>query len=224
MTLAERRETLGGLEAVLVGDRNAATVVVVLHGRQMQGSDLAPFAHSLGVDALFVFPDAPISATPRGRSWWPSAAERAAQTLFEGGADLFALDPPGRQAARDALAALLVALGAQRRCILVGFSQGGMLAMDYVLHGGSVTALALLSSSCIALDEWTPRVRCLAGLPVLVAHGALDVELSILAGERLRDLAAAGGAAVTWVPFDGGHEIPLPVWRALRRFLFACVR
>jgi phospholipase/carboxylesterase len=54
---------------------------------------------------------------------------------------------------------------------------------------------------------------------VLVAHGRDDDELSFAAGERLRDVALAGGARVEWLPFDGGHGIPLVVWRALRRFL-----
>jgi len=27
------------------------------------------------------------------------------------------------------------------------------------------------------------------------------------------------GAAVDWLPFDGGHEIPLVAWRRLRKFV-----
>ena len=27
-----------------------------------------------------------------------------------------------------------------------------------------------------------------------------------------------------WAPFEGGHEIPLPVWRDLRKFLGALLR
>jgi phospholipase/carboxylesterase len=56
---------------------------------------------------------------------------------------------------------------------------------------------------------------------VLVAHGTSDAELSLTAGELLRDFAVAGGAQVTWLPFDGGHELPLVVWRALRTQLKA---
>ncbi|MEO6688976.1 MAG: hypothetical protein ABIS07_13165, partial [Dokdonella sp.] len=106
-----------------------------------------------------------------------------------------------------------------RRLVLVGFSQGGMLAMDYTLHDGCPDALVLLSSSRIAFSDWEPRLRRLAGLPVLVAHGHADAELAFAAGENLRDAAIAGGAVVSWVPFDGGHEIPLVVWRSLRQFL-----
>ncbi|HET8899141.1 MAG TPA: hypothetical protein VFN09_10255 [Rhodanobacteraceae bacterium] len=194
-------------------------VVIVLHGRGMQAADLAPFGESLGLDARFVFPDAPLALAAGGRSWWPVDAELRAQADAGRPSDLYRFDPPGRAAARAALGALCDALAPDRQRVLVGFSQGGMLAMDYVLHGGRVDALALLSSSSIALADWRPRLDALRALPLLIAHGRADDELSFAAGERLRELAVAGGAAVDWRAFDGGHGIPLPVWRALRQFL-----
>jgi hypothetical protein len=48
--------------------------------------------------------------------------------------------------------------------------------------------------------------------------------LAFTAGEALRDFMLAGGAEVSWAPFEGGHEIPLPVWRDLRKFLGALLR
>lgn len=205
------------LVTITAGDPTGDLVVVMLHGRDMSGSDLAPFAHSLGVSAYFVFPDAPLPCA-RGRSWWPVESEARLRRLNEGATDLRAMDPPGRAGARDRLDALLRQF-ASRRLVLVGFSQGGMLAMDYVLHGGRVDGLVLLSSTRIAFDDWQPRLSRLAGLPVLVAHGREDDELAFAAGEGLRDAAMAGGADVTWLPFDGGHGLPLVVWRALRKFL-----
>jgi phospholipase/carboxylesterase len=56
---------------------------------------------------------------------------------------------------------------------------------------------------------------------VLVSHGELDDDLAFSAGERLRDFVAAAGAVVTWVPFAQGHEIPLVVWRRVRKLLDA---
>ncbi len=217
MTLHETKGLIGGLSVTTVGDPDAPTVVVVLHGRNMSGSDLAPFAHSLRVPAYFLFPDAPLPCAP-GRSWWPVDSETRLRRLSRGPMDLWTMDPPGRAEARDRIEALLRPF-ASRRCILVGFSQGGMLAMDYVLHGGRVDGLALLSSTRIAFADWRGRLPNLAGLPVLVAHGRADNELSFAAGEGLRDAAIVGGADVTWLPFDGGHEIPLVVWRGLRQFL-----
>lgn len=217
MRLHEAQDEIGGLSAITIGDPDAATVVVVLHGREMSGSDLAPFAHSLGVPAYFVFPDAPLPCA-RGHSWWPVDSEARLRRLSQGPMDLSAMDPPDRAEARKRLETLLSQFGPRRR-VLVGFSQGGMLAMDYVLHGGHVDGLALLSSTRIAFAEWEPRLSRLGGISVLVSHGRLDSELSFAAGEGLRDAAVAGGADVTWLPFDGGHEIPLVVWRGLRQFL-----
>lgn len=219
MKLPERRIDAGGLSAIAVGDPEAATVVIMLHGRSMLAEDLAPFAHALGEPAYFVFPDGPLAVTPRGRSWWPVDAEARAQALVHGAVDLHALDPPGRAAARHQLSLLCAELASDKRLVLVGFSQGGMLAMDHVLHGGHVDALVLLSSSRIAFDDWQPRLERLAGLDMLMAHGRSDQELAFAAGETLRDAAIRGGANVIWLPFDGGHEMPLVVWRALRRLL-----
>jgi phospholipase/carboxylesterase len=203
-----------------VGDEAAPLAVVVLHGRQMCAADLVPFAKSLALPAYFVFPDGPLPAEPRGRTWWPVDSEARMRRLAGGPMELSAMDPDGRAEARALLGDLITLLA--RPVILVGFSQGGMLAMDYTLHAEKrPTALALLSSTRIAIEDWTPRAPALAGLPVLVAHGRRDEELAFHAGELLAEFARSGGADVTWLPFDGGHEIPLVVWRALRKFVLA---
>jgi phospholipase/carboxylesterase len=86
-----------------------------------------------------------------------------------------------------------------------------------------LAALALFSASRIAFDEWRalPPPGGLPGLPVLVSHGELDDDLAFAAGERLRDFLVAAGADVAWVPFTTGHEIPLVVWRRLRKLVSA---
>ena len=95
-----------------------------------------------------------------------------------------------------------------------------MLACDWQLHSPrGADALLLLSASRLNVAAWQLRARTLRGLRVLVSHGRTDSDLAFAAGEQLRDFAAAAGARVTWVPFDGAHEIPLPVWRAVRGFL-----
>ncbi|MEO8364715.1 MAG: hypothetical protein ABI538_00770 [Pseudoxanthomonas sp.] len=213
-----QQKNIGGVECVAIGDPDAALQVVLLHGRMMSGEDLAPFGQSLGIPAYFVFPSAPLAVAPHGRSWWPVDCELEAARRQAGPLDLYALWPEGRAQARATLGALLSALPPVRKRVLGGFSQGGMLAMDYVLQGAPAPSLlALLSSSRIAFDDWLPRLSRLQGLPMLVAHGRDDLELAFSAGEALRDAAVAGGAAVEWLPFDGGHGIPLVVWRALRR-------
>jgi phospholipase/carboxylesterase len=206
---------------ISVGDDDAELVVVILHGREMCAADLAPFGASLGGRRRYVFPDGPIALSERGRSWWPIDPEKRAKARAMGPMDLHEVFQPGRAEARAALDAIVRDVApAGKQLALVGFSQGGMLVMDYVLHDGArPVALALLSSTRIAFTDWQPRLSRLRDLPVLVSHGRADAELAFAAGENLRDAAIAGGARVTWLPFDGGHEIPLVVWRALRRLL-----
>lgn len=217
------REHIGGLDCHCVTHgTDVRRDIVFLHGYSMRGADLAPFAAALGEPGRFIFPDAPLAAGPDGRCWWPIDQERRRRDLEQGPRDLWAEDPPGRAAARDALHGLLAALpeGPKRELVLAGFSQGGMLAMDYLLHcGPSLRGLLLLSSSRIALADWQPRAHALAGLPVFVSHGRQDADLAFAAGEALHAFVHASGARASWHPFDGGHETPLYVWREIRRFL-----
>jgi phospholipase/carboxylesterase len=204
---------------IAVGDPGAPIAVVVLHGREMSGADLSPFAAALAKDAYWLFPDAPLAAD-RARTWWPIDSEQRIRALQSGPMELSAMDPPGRREAREFLDQVLAAV--PTRFVLAGFSQGGMLAMDYVLHGGRrPAALALLSTTRIAIADWTScaEAGALAGLRVLVSHGRSDSELAFAAGEQLRDFAVAHGADVQWLPFDGGHQLPFVVWRALRKLV-----
>jgi phospholipase/carboxylesterase len=207
----------------VTGSGKSRALILMLHGYAMGPDDLVPFAHSLRVPAEFYVPEGPVAAEPAGRAWWPIDQERRAIAISRGPRDLCEEHPEGADAARRALGALVSTLGAKHPdlpLVLLGFSQGGMLACDAHLRGVvDAAALVLLSSSRISVDEWAPLASRLKGLPVLISHGRLDDDLGFHAGEALRDFCAAAGAEATWVPFDGGHEIPLVVWRHVRRFL-----
>lgn len=209
-------------ERISVGDE-PRLVVIMLHGYAMRAADLSPFAHSLGLSAVFYVPDAPLAAVPEGRAWWPMDQERRRVALLAGPRDLADEVPAGAPAARALLAELVARARLEHPGLplaVIAFSQGGMLACDAVLHDDiRPDCLALLSSSRIDIGNWTQRAERLKGLPVLVSHGEADDDLAFAAGEALRDFCVAAGASVTWVPFPEGHAIPLVVWRAIRRFL-----
>jgi phospholipase/carboxylesterase len=219
---------LAGLRAISVGDRDKARVVMVLlHGFQMEPTDLSPFAHSMGADAWVLFPEGPLAAGGRGRAWWhidPAARDEA---IKKGPRDFAVQHPPDLPAARARVIALVAALRAEvgaRPFVLGGFSQGGMLTCDTVLRSTfSLSAMLLLSASRIAFDEWEPLLPSgrLRGLPTLVSHGERDPDLAFSAGTALRDCLTSAGANVTWVPFPDAHEIPLVVWRHVRKLLAA---
>lgn len=224
--MRESRRSVAGLDTVVVEpDGPPGAEVIMLHGYAMTPEALAPFAHSLGARARFWVPAGPLNGGDGTRAWWPVDVEARNREMSIGPRDLHDRRPAGSPEARRTLAAFLGAVRssggpAPRPRVVVGFSQGGMLACDTLLHERlDIAALALLSASRIAAAEWAPRIDRVRGLPVVVAHGRADPDLAFSAGEKLARLLEQGGAVVRWVPFDGGHEIPLVVWRAIRALL-----
>lgn len=211
------------LPAVTVGSADEAKLLVVmLHGYGMRAEDFVPFAISLKVPAMFHFLQAPCEIPSGGYAWW----RRELHQLAQRGAspwDLTGEYPLGRVAARAAVVDYLRRLEPVRKgrpILLIGFSQGGMLACDVALHEQmKLNGLALLSASRMAFSEWKPHLWRLEGMPCLISHGKRDPILAFSAGEALYLSLKNAHAKAQWVPFDAGHEIPLLVWRRLRRFM-----
>jgi phospholipase/carboxylesterase len=222
---AERLLDIAGLRTTAIGQPDAPLTLVLLHGYAMRPADLSPFAHSLGTPAYFLLPEGPHPSTIGGHAWWTVDLEAREAALSRGPRDLTDDYPQGLAAARQQLARFLDAVTVElppRRLVLGGFSQGGMLALDWVLRGTRpVDALVLLSASRLAARDWQPHRARLRDLPVFVSHGSADQDLAFAAGEHLRDFVLESGARTSWVPFEGGHAIPLVVWRGLRKFLSA---
>jgi len=79
----------------------------------------------------------------------------------------------------------------------------------------------IIWETMIAADAWQPRMKRLAGVPVLQSHGRHDTLLPFSIAETLRDRMRTAGAVVDWHAFLGGHEIPPIVLDALSKFLIA---
>jgi phospholipase/carboxylesterase len=234
----ERTLDIAGLRTTAVGNPDALLTLVLLHGYDMKPADLAPFAHSIGIPAYFLLPQGPVSSPNGAHAWWEVDLEARESALSVGPRDLANDHPPGLEAARRQFGQFLAAVTAEVKpgptasrttsrptTIIGGFSQGGMLALDWALRGNQrVDALALLSTSRLALSDWEPQRERLRNLPVFLSHGATDRDLAFAAGERLRDFLLESAAQLTWTPFEGGHEIPLVVWRGLRKFLAALLK
>jgi phospholipase/carboxylesterase len=200
-------------------------LVVLLHGWRARGDDLVSLARTLATPgARFLVPAAPVPEPNGGRAWWSlDTAERPAPVTSD------ALPPgypphPQLEAARHAIQVLL--RDAKRRhapdsIALAGFSQGAMLALDVALAADppidrvAVLSGALLADSLPALHIERPQRPA-----VFVSHGRADPRLPFATGESIQSILASRGYAVTFFPFDGGHEITAGVVAQLRRFLF----
>ena len=219
------------LDRVVVDTRRgggAEPLVVLFHGFMGRADDLAAFARSMGVPALFVFPEGPIDLAPeglRGRAWWPIDLDARCRQAATTGAprDLSAFVPARIGEARAEIDALMDEL--QRAhphmpLIVGGFSQGAMLSCDWALRTPHPPeALVQLSGARICADAWRAWMSKRPDMRAFVSHGRADDDLSFAAAEAFQGDMVAAGWEVTWFPFDGGHEIPLPALRALKKFL-----
>jgi len=227
-SMQEQILDIAGLKTHLVGAiAQAQPLLVLLHGYAMTPADLTPFAHSLQIPAVVLVPRGPHVSPTGGYCWWNIDTEARSVALAAGPRDLALEHPGGLPAARSQLADFMAAAAGQLhpcRTLVGGFSQGGMLACDQVLHVSSkIDGLIMMSASRIAGEDWQLRRAALHGLRTFISHGRTDLDLSFAAGESLRDFMVSNQAKVTWVPFDQGHEIPLVVWRELRKFIRAII-
>ena len=221
-----RRVRLANLDVVLGGgpDRDGGgdgPMLVLLHGYGAPGDDLVPLARQLAVDpsVRFAFPAAPhvleMGLGGSGRAWWHIDMLELQRAVMNNDFEtLKRRVPEGLAEARAAVNGLLDALeqehaASRDKLVLGGFSQGAMLSTDVALRAERPpAALAILSGSLIAKDEWLPLMKSRASMPVLQSHGRADPVLAFAIADTLRQELTTAGVAVEFIAFNGGHGIP----------------
>lgn len=204
-------------------------LVVLMHGFGAPGTDLVGLWRVLDVPAevRFAFPEAPnqIPGMPGARAWWMLDLIRA-ETAMSAGPRSYANEiPEGMQEATDRVVGMLTELQddlsvAEERLVVGGFSQGSMVACNAVFTRElSPSGLVILSGTPVNLSAWRVGMSKREGLRVLQSHGERDPLLSFDAAEDLRDAMREASLQVEWLPFRGGHEIPMSVLDGLGRFI-----
>jgi phospholipase/carboxylesterase len=201
---------LEGLEFV-TGDDPVASVIV-LHGLGADGTDFLQVAQTLDLGAVgvvrFVLPHAPVRAvTINGgfpmRAWYDILADDLGQ---RGARE----DEDGLRTSQALVQAMIereVARGVDpRRIVLIGFSQGGAMALLAGLRCPlPLAGLAGLSGYLpLAATTAAERSAANADVPVFLAHGTDDEIVPVARGEASRDALVSLGHDVEW------HDYPIP--------------
>jgi phospholipase/carboxylesterase len=180
--------------------------ILALHGWGANALDLLGLApYVCGGRFLVLCPQGP-TTTPIGPGavgygWYPST---------RGGPP----DMPAIFAAREKLWAFIDAAGERfaidrTRLILLGFSQGGVMAYSLAL------AQPQRFAALVAMSTWLPPAladnlsadEAVQRLPILVQHGSRDDMIQV---ERARQAVASlrqGRMPLTYREYDMGHEI-----------------
>jgi len=184
--------------------------ILALHGFGASAHDLlgiAPLAGRAlqGDEVLFLCPQGPIEMEPApgqlAYAWFP----------LSGGGEI---DLTSLVAARGVLEAFVEdAIEAYpidpERLVIMGFSQGGVMAYDLAL-GRPERFKAL-----IALSSWLPDLiveglrpdEARASLATLLVHGTQDPMVAFENGQQSREKLKALGIEAAWGEYDMGHEI-----------------
>jgi phospholipase/carboxylesterase len=207
---------------------NGPAAIMLLHGYGSNAEQWLPYADTIPFDASgrLLFPQGPLLVTrtdgvPAGRAWWKldlAAHRRPGKP----GVDLSTADPAGLDRAAKMVRAAMVNEGSTpaRPFVLGGFSQGAMVSCQVAFATDTpLAALLILSGTTINLDGWKRGFAKRKALPIFMAHGRSDSILPFDLAEKLYQEFVAAGLNVTFVAFDGDHEIPGEVVVAIGEFL-----
>jgi phospholipase/carboxylesterase len=196
-------------------------LVLVLHGVGADAASIQPLADALAEglpQAEFLVPDGlhPFDGGGVGRQWFS----------LRGLTDL-------NRPVRVALAVEEVSVLAERelarrglpgdRLVLVGFSQGAILAASLALHQRPAPAALVLLSGRVA--EAAAPVAGEVSFPALLAHGAVDPIMPVALVEPSARALRAWGARVTTRIYPGlGHSVSAEELRDVQAFLAGALR
>jgi phospholipase/carboxylesterase len=177
----------------------ARNVVLLLHGRGSSADDIASLADSLpGDGTAFIVPSAAEG------SWYP-------QRFF---APLDQNEPglsSGLRIIDDLVDEMLAAGIPAGRIGLIGFSQGGCLALEYAArHPRRYHFVAGLSSALIGPLDTSRAQFDLQGTPVLIGCAERDAHIPLSHVEKSAATLSASGAIVTKQIYPGSAHGVFP--------------
>jgi phospholipase/carboxylesterase len=185
-----------------LGPSEAQQRLVLLHGWGADADDL------LDLGSLLVGPEVSVVAlrAPEphpygvGRQWY----------------GLQPIDWTQLPAAREALTLRLEELATSvdlAHTVLLGFSQGGAMALDV---GSSLPLAGIVACSGYPHEGWQPAGGT---APVLLSHGREDPVVPFAASEEVQRRLARAGTSAELLAFNGGHTIDASVLPEIGSFV-----
>jgi phospholipase/carboxylesterase len=175
--------------------------LVLLHGYGAHEHDLLDLAHALDPRLRAVSLQAPVSLGGMQRAWYPLSQDERGDIVS---------DPKQmREGLRAAVGAVELVARTSARPFLLGFSQGGGMALAVLLTRPDLVEGVLSFSGVPPLLEPSELAPpdALRGKPVFAAHGTQDPIVPLARGRMLRGVAEQSGLALEWREYEMGHMV-----------------
>ncbi len=178
------------------------STVIALHGLGADDNDLAPLVQRLGFeDILLITPRAPLPSNfGMGYAWYDMQ-------------EIGVPEPQTFRASFDLLQRFIVEIKNgypidPRRIILLGFSQGAVMAYAAgLLQPTSIRGIVALSGYIPVRSGLPLKLHELNGLLSFISHGMYDELIPVHHGREAAELLKAGGADVVYREYSMGHEV-----------------
>ncbi|MBM3225552.1 MAG: alpha/beta fold hydrolase [Candidatus Tectomicrobia bacterium] len=181
--------------------------ILALHGMGANALDLLGLAPYLcDGRCLVLCPQAPLAVPlgpqgPVGYAWFPrtsggppdlaavQSSHTALQSFIDEALERYPCDP--------------------RKLIVLGFSQGGVMAYNLALHQPGRFAALVALSTWLPQDilDSAPDLAAARQLPIMVQHGSRDEMIAVDRARQSVEAMRPANLAVTYREYDMGHEI-----------------
>ena len=194
--------------------RAAKASVICLHGLGADGHDLESLATQLATPeqaVRFVFPHAPERPITRSdgyvmRAWYDVYGPDLAEKFDEAGIRV------SEQQVRALIEREVQRGVAAQRIVLMGFSQGGAMALQaglrYPERLGGILALSIYLLLPDTLEREANPAN--ADVPIMMTHGTLDDVIPLARGEAARARLRELGYQVQWRVYPMPHTLCAP--------------
>jgi phospholipase/carboxylesterase len=196
-------------------------IIIWLHGLGADGNDFEPVVKALNLSHIeFILPHAPYRKVTLNngyemRAWYDlyglsKESKQDTTGIRESQAEIEAII---QQKIKEGIPA--------ERIAIVGFSQGGAIALHTVLRYQDKLAGVLALSTYLPISATLPKEKSKANqnIPIFMAHGSFDEVITIQTSQHSRDFMQAEHYEVEWHEYPMAHSVNLDEIEDIRAFL-----
>ena len=185
--------------------------LVAIHGWKGNLNSMVPLMRSLNfTDTAYFFPQAPykVNGKPNEYSWSYQKPE-----------GYWEVDEPTKLL-REFFSELFAKFDSEN-VFVMGFSQGGLVCLDMVLHleqplGGVFPIAGFLRDPEIIRDRCHPNQL---STPVVISHGKADDRVPVENSKKAYQFLEAQGANVELLLYNGKHKIGIECIRRMKEII-----
>lgn len=192
-------------------DPNSRKVMLMLHGWTGDENVMSVFGQKLPKVYWLISPRGPVKADPSGFGWLPVNLPKFAKY-----SDYAAATEDLDRQVEHWLDYLHIPT---RSISLMGFSQGGAMALNYLLrYPDRVDRVACLAGFLPDLAGEALNTQALSGKPIFIGHGSLDETITIEHARSAVTALRSAGAEVIFCQDEVGHKLGPDCYKGLTTF------